>query len=130
RRGLAMGLNEAAGYGAVAATALATGFIAAHAGLRPEPFFLGLAFAGLGLGLSGLFVRETRAHTRFEAAGSSDVSIRDVFLLTTIRERALSDASQAGMVNDLNDGLAWGLFPILLAPRGLSPGRIGVLAAL
>jgi len=130
RRGLAMGLNEAAGYGAVAATALATGFIAAHAGLRPEPFFLGLAFAGLGLGLSGLFVRETRAHARFEAAGSSEVSIRDVFLLTTVRERALSAASQAGMVINLNDGLAWGLFPIFFAAHGLSLGRIGVLAAL
>src|SRR5205807_6117255 len=67
RRGLAMGLNEAAGYGAVAATALATGFIAARAGLRPEPFFLGLAYAGLGLGLSTLFVRETRGHARQEA---------------------------------------------------------------
>src|SRR5205807_3585350 len=66
RRGLAMGLNEASGYGAVAVTALATGFIAAHAGLRPEPFFLGIAYAGLGLGLSALFVRETRGHARYE----------------------------------------------------------------
>src|SRR5256885_377879 len=69
RRGLAMGLNEAAGYGAVAATALATGVIAAHAGLRPQPFFLGLAYAGLGLGLSVIFVRETHGHARHEAAG-------------------------------------------------------------
>src|SRR5207253_2976623 len=103
RRGLAMGLNEAAGYGAVAATALATGFIAAHAGLRPEPFFLGLAFAGLGLGLSSLVVLETRAHARVEAdsidglSGRHDggLSTRKVFVLTSVREKALSAVSQA-----------------------------------
>src|SRR5438270_4571110 len=134
RRGLAMGLNEAAGYGAVAATALATGFIAARAGLRPEPFFLGLAYAGLGLGLSVLFVRETRGHARQEAtdlgSGGGGLSTREVFLLTSFKERALSAASQAGMVNNLNDGLAWGVFPLFFASHGLSVGRIGVLAAL
>ena len=134
RRGLAMGLNEAAGYGAVAATALATGFIAARAGLRPEPFFLGLAYAGLGLGLSTLFVRETRGHARQEATDSSSdgggLSTRQVFVLTSFKERALSAASQAGMVNNLNDGLAWGVFPLFFARHGLSVGRIGLLAAL
>jgi MFS family permease len=138
RRGLAMGLNEAAGYGAVAATALATGFIAAHAGLRPEPFFVGLAYAGLGLGLSVLFVRETRGHARHEAdshvaasAGLHErLSTGEVFVLTSFKEKALSAASQAGMVNNLNDGLAWGLFPLFFARAGLSVGRIGVLAAI
>jgi MFS family permease len=138
RRGLAMGLNEAAGYGAVAATALATGIIAAHAGLRPEPFFLGLAYAGLGLGLSVLFVGETRGHARHEAtshvAASADLHERlstcEVFVLTSFKEKALSAASQAGMVNNLNDGLAWGLFPLFFARAGLSVGRIGVLAAI
>ena len=134
RRGLAMGLNEAAGYGAVAATALATGFIAAHAGLRPEPFFLGLAYAGLGLGLSALFVRETRGHARQEATthttDGAGLSTRQVFVLTSFKERALSAVSQAGMVNNLNDGLAWGVFPLFFAAHGLSVGRIGVLAAL
>ena len=137
RRGFAMGLNEAAGYGAVAVTALATGYIAEHAGLRPEPFFLGLAYAGLGLGLSVFFVRETHAHSRLEASqhatssgtAHGELSTRDVFMLTSFRERALSAASQAGMVNNLNDGLAWGLFPIFFADAGLSVGRIGVLAA-
>jgi MFS family permease len=137
-RGLAMGLNEAAGYGAVALTALATGFIAARAGLRPDPFFLGLAFVGLGLGLSTLFVRETHAHAKAEADGHVDsspelgrgISTRQVFLLTSFKERALSAASQAGMVNNLNDGLAWGIFPIFFAHYGLSVGRIGVLVAL
>ena len=138
RRGFAMGINEAAGYIAVAATALATGIIADHAGLRPEPFFLGLAFAGLGLGLSVLFVRETRGHAILEANeyvarrdGDNDsITTGEVFRLTSFREKALSSCSQAGLVNNLNDGLAWGLFPIAFADAGLSIGRIGVLAAL
>lgn len=136
RRGLAMGLNEAAGYGAVAATALATGFIASRAGLRPEPFFLGIAFAGLGLGLSTLAVRETHGHVRHEAKGHAqrnglqhDLTTRDVFVLTSFREKALSACSQAGMVNNLNDGMAWGLFPLFFARHGLSVGEIGLLAA-
>jgi len=138
RRGLAMGLNEAAGYGAVAVTALATGFIAARYGLRPDPFFLGMAFAGLGLGLSTIFVRETRGHARHEARGHvgtsaqahGGLSTRQVFLLTSFKEKALSAASQAGLVNNLNDGLAWGIFPIFFARGGLSVARIGVLVAL
>ena len=135
RRGLAMGLNEAAGYSAVAFTALATGFIAARWGLRPQPFFLGIAYAGLGLGLSGLLVRETLGHVRHEAAAhlvpeEVRMSIREVFALTTIREPALSACSQAGMANNLNDGLAWGLLPIFFAAGGLPVGAIGVLAAI
>jgi MFS family permease len=142
RRGLAMGLNEAAGYVAVAATALATGYIAASHGLRPEPFYLGIAFAALGLGLSTLAVRESRDHARLEAAGHtaradgrhdhlhSQLTDRQVFVQTSFREPALSSASQAGMVNNLNDGLAWGLFPVLFAASGLSIVQIGVLAAL
>jgi MFS family permease len=138
RRGLAMGLNEAAGYGAVAATALATGFIAEHAGLRPEPFFLGVAYAALGLGLSALVVRETRDHADLEALThvpaseelGEGLSARRVFLLTSYRERALSACSQAGMVNNLNDGMAWGLFPLLYASGGLSVLAIGMLAAI
>jgi MFS family permease len=138
RRGLAMGLNEAAGYGAVALTALATGYIAEHAGLRPAPFFLGLAFAGVGLGASAVFVRETHGHARHEAtihvARSESTHDRlttgQVFALTSFRERALSSCSQAGLVNNLNDGLAWGLFPIFFAASGLTVGRIGILAAI
>ena len=142
RRGLAMGLNEAAGYGAVAATALATGWIASRAGLRPEPFYLGVAFAALGLGLSSLAVHETREHARLEAGGHApradgrhdhlhaELDSRRVFVQTSFREPALSSVCQAGLVNNLNDGLAWGLFPVLFAAAGLSVGRIGVLAAL
>ncbi len=131
-------LGIAAGYGAVAVTALATGFIAAHYGLRPQPFFLGLAYAGLGLGLSALLVRETRAFAEHEAAtqvntsaaAHQGLSTRQVFLLTSFKEKALSAASQAGMINNLNDGLAWGVFPLYFASYGLSVSRIGILAAL
>jgi MFS family permease len=141
RRGTAMGLNEAAGYVAVAATALATGYLAEAYGLRPVPFLLGAAYAALGLGLSTLVVRETRGHAHLEAAGHASragaspdhlpeqLSDRQVFVQTSFREPALSSASQAGMVNNLNDGVAWGLFPVLFAGSGLSVARIGVLAA-
>lgn len=138
KRGLAMGFNEAAGYIAVALTALATGFIAEEYGLRPEPFFLGLAFAAVGLGVSTLFVRETHGHATHEAvhhAAWADhlhggLTTGEIFRLTSFREKALSSASQAGLVNNLNDGLAWGLLPLYFAAAGLSVGRIGILAAL
>ena len=142
RRGLAMGLNEAAGYAAVAVTALATGYVAESYGLRPAPFFLGIAFAARGRGRSTLGVEETPGHARLEATGHvaradgrhdhlhGELSNGQVFVQTSFKEPALSSASQAGLVNNLNDGLAWGLFPILFAGAGLSVGRIGVLAAL
>ena len=138
QRGFAMGLNEAAGYGAVAVTALATGYIAQQAGLRPEPFFLGIAYVGLGLGISFFFVRETRAHAHHEASNRAttndthkqSLSTKEIFILTSFRDKALSSCSQAGLVNNLNDGLAWGLFPIFFLAAGLSISRIGILAAL
>jgi len=129
RRGLAMGLNEAAGYGAVALTALATGFIAAQAGLRPAPFFLGLAIVGLGLGASVLFVRETRDHVALERSSTPDLRWRTVAAHSTFRDPTLSAVSQAGLVNNLNDGMAWGLLPLFYASHGLTVGEIGVLAA-
>jgi len=138
QRGFAMGLNEAAGYGAVAVTALATGYIAQHAGLRPEPFFLGIAFVGLGLGISFFFVKETRAHAHQEASNRAatnekhkqSLSTKEIFILTSFRDKALSSCSQAGLVNNLNDGLAWGLFPIFFLAAGLSISQIGILAAI
>ncbi|MFJ8818644.1 MFS transporter [Amycolatopsis thermoflava] len=133
RRGLAMGLNEAAGYGALAITAAATGYLAAHYGLRPAPFLLGAAYVALGLGLTAVFVRETRGHARFESrahAATGELGGWAVFARTSVRDRALSAASQAGLVNNLNDGLAMGLFPILFVATGLSVAGAGVLAAL
>ena len=135
RRGMALGFNEAAGYGAVSLTALATGVIAARHGLRPEPFFLGIAFAALGLGLSTLFVHETRGHARREAAESAPRADEQdgfgaIFARTTWRDPTLGAVSQAGLVNNAVDGLAWGILPLLFAANGQSVQAIGVLAAL
>ena len=134
RRGTALGFNEAAGYGAVSLTALATGAIAARYGLRPEPFFLGVAFAALGLGLSVLFVRETQGHARLEASNSERTDERAgfgaIFARTTWRDPTLGAVSQAGLVNNAVDGLAWGILPLLFAANGESLKAIGVLAAL
>ncbi len=137
RRGLAMGLNEAAGYLAVAATAMTTGALGAAYGLRPAPFLLAAAYIALGLGLSAVFVRETRGHAHHEATthtttngAGADLTTRQIFALASWREPALSSASQGGMVNNLNDGLAWGLFPVLFATAGLSIAQIGALAAI
>jgi len=127
-----MGLNEAAGYGAVALTALVTGAIAEQAGLRPGPFLLGLAYAGLGLAASVLFVRETSPHVEHEQASRpAEVrpAWREIAVRTTLREPSLSAACQAGLVNNLNDGMAWGLLPLYYAAAGLSIAQIGVLAA-
>ena len=136
-RGTAMGFNEAAGYGAVAVAAWATGAIAEVAGLRPAPFFLGLAVAVLGLGLSAAFVRETADHVAHEQnshdhRGSHDSGLTagQVFSLTTWRDRSLSTACQAGLVNNLNEGMAWGLLPLLYATARLDVSTIGVLVAI
>lgn len=144
RRGLALGLNEATGYGAVAITAIATGWLAEQYGLRPAPFLLGLAYGGLGLMLTTFFVRDTRGHVAIEtrdhlhpspphhvdSAHPRPLSTWDLMRSSVWRDRTLASCSQAGMINNLNDGLAWGLFPVLFASAGLSVGRIGVLAAL
>jgi MFS family permease len=136
QRGLAMGVNEFAGYLAVAGAALATGWIAARWGLRPEPFYLGIAFVVLGLVASIAFVRETSHHVGAEAAlhaATDDAdapSHAEVFWRTTLRDPALSSVTQAGLVNNLNDGMAWGLFPLVFAAAGASLAEIGVLAAL
>ena len=133
QRGLAMGLNEFAGYVAVAGSAFATAWIAAEYGLRPEPFYLGIAFVLLGLGLSVFAIRETHHHVAHEAAMSEKSekppSHGEVFWRTTLTDRNLSSVTQAGLVNNLNDGMAWGLFPIWFAVGGMSLEQIGILAA-
>jgi MFS family permease len=141
QRGLAMGLNEFAGYLAVALAALATGWVAEAYALRPEPFYLGIVFVAAGLALSILFVRETTDHVALEATnhqphlsidgvagipGTPDT--RKIFALASWRHPALFGASQAGLVTNLKDGLAWGLFPIFFAAGSMSVGQIGTLA--
>jgi MFS family permease len=132
-RGLAVGLNEFAGYFALAATAFASGYIAQRYGLRPAPFYLGVVYGVSGLVLSILLVRDTRAHVRLEAANHDEstqsLSFGQVFRLTTIGDRNLFAASQAGLVNNLNDGMSWGIFPLYFAAFGLSVERIGLLKA-
>jgi MFS family permease len=136
RRGLAMGLNEFSGYVAVAASAFATGWIAAHYALRPQPFYLGVAYVAAGLALSVFAVRETKHHVHHEArlAQAEGVehalSQREVFWRTTLFDRNLSSVSQCGLVNNLNDGMAWGLFPLYFAAAGMRLEQIGTLAAL
>lgn len=134
QRGLAMGLNEFAGYFAVAGSALATGWVAAEVGLRPEPFYLGVVYVIAGTLLSVVWVRETRQHVAHEVAGQASAeplpTQREIFWRTSLTNRNLSSVSQAGLVNNLNDGLAWGLFPIAFAAAGLSLAQIGSLAAI
>lgn len=135
-RGLAMGLNEFAGYFAVAISAIATGYIASRYGLRPEPFYLGVAFVAIGLLLSVVAVRETTHHVTAEAArhgalpAAAMPSQREIFWRTSLRDKDLSSVSQAGLVNNLNDGMAWGIFPLFFAVAQMDLARIGTLAAI
>lgn len=150
RRGLAMGINEAAGYLAVSLSAITAGYLAATYALRPQPFLPGIAFALAGLLLSLLFVRESRGHARHEAAllispleqtaavipqaqpavQQATPSFKDIFLLTSWKNHTLFSVCQAGLVNNLNDGLAWGLLPLFFAAHGLTLAQIGVLAGI
>ncbi|RWA60864.1 MFS transporter [Mesorhizobium sp.] len=133
-RGLAVGLNEFAGYLAVGVTAFLTGYLASRYGLRPAPIYLGMGYAVIGAVLSILLVRDTRDHLRLEASAhkqqSAPISFREVFALTSFRDRNLFAASQAGLVNNLNDGMSWGIFPLFFASFGLGVERIGILKAI
>ncbi len=130
RRGMALGFNEAAGYLSVAAAAFLAGVIAQRWGLRPEPFYLGIAFAACGLAISVLFVRDTAHHVLLEAVVPAQrQALRQGFADATWRRPALFGASQAGFMNNLNDGLVWGVFPLLFVSKGLRLNEIAFLAA-
>lgn len=128
-RGLAMGLNEFAGYLAVAAAAFASGWLASEYGLRPYPFYLGVVLSVLGLLTTWFFVCDTHAHVSKEAVQSNLARLTHVFKDTSWRNRNLGSVTVTGLVNNLNDGVIWGLLPILLAQKGFSLGGIGTLAA-
>jgi MFS family permease len=132
-RGLAVGLNEFAGYLAVGVTAFLTGYIAQTSGLRRAPFYLGIGYAVLGLGLSVLLVHDTRGHVTLEAkahaAPAETLGFWEIFRRTSFGDRNLFAASQAGLVNNLNDGMSWGIFPLFFAGFGLGVERIGILKA-
>jgi len=136
QRGLAMGLNEFSGYFAVAGSALATGWMAARYGLRPEPFYLGIVYVAAGLLLSLFAVRETRHHVAHEVrvhhaeSNAENLTQGEIFRRTSLTDRNLSSVSQAGLVNNLNDGMAWGLFPLVFAAAGMTLAQIGILAAI
>jgi MFS family permease len=132
-RGLAVGLNEFAGYLVVGLTALATGYLASVYGLRPEPFYLGIGYAMLGLLISVFLVGDTTEHVRLEMEQhppeSVPLTFREVFARTSFKDRNLFACSQAGLVNNLNDGMSWGVFPLFFSAFGLGVERIGVLKA-
>lgn len=135
KRGFAMGLNEFAGYAAVAGSALATGYIASEYSLRPEPFYLGVVYVVLGLLISVFLVKETKSHVHLETkhhlqTTPVQVSQRDIFIRTSFTDKNLSAVTQAGFVNNLNDGMAWGLFPIVYAAHQLELKHIGWLSAI
>jgi MFS family permease len=133
RRGLALGLNEFAGYFSVGAVSWATGYIAGQYALRPQPFYLGIGIAVIGLALSLLFVRETLGHAQLEARGHttppSGATLGHIFYVTTIGNASLFAACQAGLVNNLNDGMSWGLYPLFFAGFGLGVEAIGMIKA-
>ena len=128
-RGFAMGLNESAGYLAVGATAFLTGWIASEWGLIPYPFYLGIAISFLGLFFSVFLIRDTVHHVAVESAGHAGRKLKNVFWETTWKDRNLGSITQAGLVNNLNDGMIWGLLPLILAGVGFSISGIGLVAA-
>jgi MFS family permease len=131
-RGLAVGLNEFAGYLAVGGTAFLTGYLASAYGLRPVPIYLGVVYAVAGTFLSVLVVRDTHEHAKTESASAhplTKTSFREIFALLSYRDKNLFAASQAGLVNNLNDGMSWGIFPLFFASFGLGVERIGILKA-
>ncbi|MBB4801698.1 MFS transporter [Flavobacterium aquidurense] len=138
-RGLAMGLNEAAGYGAVGLTALLTGYLASHYGLRPQPFYIGIVYTIIGLLLSIFVIKDTRKHAELEvqqiqATASGEYTHKPnlwwVFKETSFKNRNLFSISQAGLINNLNDGMSWGVFPLLFMSMGVGLEGVGWIKAI
>ena len=130
QRGFAMGLNEFAGYIALAIVAFLTGWIASGYGLRPYPFYIGIVLSLAGFFLSWLFVKDTKQHIEVETATSKTPMLSNVFWQTTWKHKNLGSVTQAGLINNLNDGMIWGLLPVLLAAKGFTIGQIGIIAAI
>ncbi|HLF46872.1 MAG TPA: MFS transporter [Chitinophagaceae bacterium] len=130
QRGFAMGLNEFAGYLAVALVAFLTGWIASEYGLRPYPFYIGIALSLAGFLSSWLFVKDTKHHIAQETTTSIIPKLKNIFWETTWKNKNLGSVTQAGLINNLNDGMAWGIFPILLASKGFSIAEIGIVTAI
>ena len=125
-----MGLNEFAGYVSLSAVAFLTGWVAGRYGLRPYPFYLGVGISFLGLFSSWLFVKDTKHHVAHEATSSNIPQLKNIFWETTWKNKNLGSVTQAGLINNLNDGMAWGIFPILLASRNFTIQQIGIVTAI
>ena len=130
QRGFAMGLNEFAGYFTLAVVAFLTGWVASEYGLRPYPFYIGVALSIMGLSASWLFVKDTKHHVAAENTTSKVPKLKNIFWQTMWKNKNLSSVTQAGLINNLNDGMVWGLFPILLASKGFTIGQIGIITAI
>lgn len=130
QRGFAMGLNEFAGYISVAIVAFLTGWIASEYGIRPYPFYLGIGLVFFGLVGSIFFIKDTKHHVAKETATNTIPRLKNIFWDTTWKNKNLGSVTQAGLINNLNDGMAWGIFPILLASKGFSIGEIGIVTAI
>jgi MFS family permease len=130
QRGFAMGLNEFAGYMAVALIAFLTGWIASEYGIRPYPFYVGIGLVILGLTSSLFFIKDTKHHVAKETVTNTIPKLNHIFWDTTWKDKNLGSVTQAGLINNLNDGMAWGIFPILLATKGFTIGEIGIITAI
>jgi MFS family permease len=130
QRGFAMGLNEFAGYVAVAVVAFLTGWIASEYGLRPYPFYIGVALSLMGFFGSWLLIKDTKHHIASETITSKVPKLKNIFWETTWKNKNIGSVTQAGLINNLNDGMAWGLFPILLASKGFTIGQVGIVTAI
>ena len=130
QRGFAMGLNEFAGYIALALVAFLTGWVASEYGLRPYPFYIGVALALMGFFSSWVFIRDTKHHVSVETTSSNIPRLKNIFWHTTWKNKNLGSVTQAGLINNLNDGMVWGVFPILLATKGFTIGQIGIVTAI
>ena len=130
KRGLAVGINEFAGYLSVGVVAFLTGYIANKFGIRPYPFYLGILFSVSGLLLSVIFLKDTKGHVEAESTQSNIPFLKNIFLDTSFRHKSLSGITQAGLVNNLNDGMTWGLLPLLLLSKQFTLSQIGVLTAI
>lgn len=129
QRGFAMGINESAGYIAVALVAFITGWIASEYGVRPYPFYIGIVLVIFGLSGSFFFIKDTKPHVEKETTTNLIPELKNIFWDTTWKNNNLGSVTQAGLINNLNDGMAWGIFPILLASKGFTIAQIGIVTA-
>jgi MFS family permease len=129
-RGLAMGLNEFAGYFAVGVVAFFTGYVANKYGITPYPFYIGIFISIAGFILTALWIKDTRVFVHKESVTDNTAQLDNIFLETTFKNKTLSSVTQAGLINNLNDGMIWGLLPIVLLSLHYNNESIGIITAI